>query len=178
MLLAAMPRRLAWSILGCLTLSAGNLAAEQPPEVKGATGMDELRQVVAPLQTIRPDLPITDVYVSSVPGLFGVDLPDGTTLYLTEDGKHMIIGDMYVIRDDLVNLTEQRRSMRRKELMAQVDLSDMVVFPAQGETKAVINVFTDVACGYCRKLHSEIAEYGKYGFEVRYLAYPREGLQS
>jgi thiol:disulfide interchange protein DsbC len=177
-LLTAMPKRLAWLVLGCLTLAAGNLAAEQPLEVKEATGMDALRQIVAPLLSVRPDLPIEEVYFSPVSGLYGVALPDGTTLYLSQDGKHMIVGDMFVIGDDLVNLTEQRRSVRRKELMAQVDLSDMVVFPAQGETKAVINVFTDVDCGYCRKLHSEIAEYGKHGIEVRYLAYPREGLQS
>jgi thiol:disulfide interchange protein DsbC len=54
----------------------------------------------------------------------------------------------------------------------------MVIFPPQGKVNAVLNIFTDVDCGYCRKLHSEIAEYGKYGIEVRYLAYPREGLQS
>ena len=43
-------------------------------------------------------------------------------------------------------------------------------------TKTHINVFTDVDCGYCRKLHQEIADINKLGIEVRYLAYPRQGL--
>ena len=41
-----------------------------------------------------------------------------------------------------------------------------------------IYVFTDVDCGYCRKLHSEIENYLKEGIQVNYLAYPREGLES
>ena len=56
--------------------------------------------------------------------------------------------------------------------MDQVALSDMVIFPAKGERQAVINVFTDVDCGY---VASCIASdwYAELGIEVRYLAYPR-----
>jgi thiol:disulfide interchange protein DsbC len=32
-----------------------------------------------------------------------------------------------------------------------------------------------VECGYCRKLHSEIAQLNKLGVRVRYMAYPRSG---
>src|SRR5262249_38516615 len=52
------------------------------------------------------------------------------------------------------------------------------VFPAQGHRKAVITVFTDVDCGYCRKLHLEVPAMNKMGVEVRYLAYPRSGVGS
>lgn len=138
----------------------------------------ELLQAVEPLKAIRPDLPVEAVFPTSVSGLVGVDLPEGTTLYMTADGKHMIIGDMFAIGEDLQNLTEQRRSVKRKALIDTVDLSDMVIFPPKGKVRAVLNIFTDVDCGYCRKLHNEIEDYGKYGIEIRYLAYPREGLQS
>jgi thiol:disulfide interchange protein DsbC len=30
-------------------------------------------------------------------------------------------------------------------------------------------------CGYCRQLHSEIAQYNKLGIRVRYAAFPRTG---
>jgi len=36
-------------------------------------------------------------------------------------------------------------------------------------------VFTDVDCGYCRKLHSQMSELNELGIRVRYLAYPRSG---
>jgi thiol:disulfide interchange protein DsbC len=54
----------------------------------------------------------------------------------------------------------------------------MAVFPAQGNRKAVITVFTDVDCSYCRKLHLEVPRMNQMGVEVRYLAYPRGGLDS
>ena len=38
-----------------------------------------------------------------------------------------------------------------------------------------MTVFTDVDCSYCRKLHSEIAEYNRLGIRVRYVFYPRSG---
>ena len=138
----------------------------------------QLDNVVAKLLAVRPDLPIEAVYPADVEGLYGVDFPDGTTMYLTQDGTHMIVGDMYAISEDLLNVTEQRRTVQRKALMDQVPLSDMVIFPAKGERQAVVNIFTDVDCSYCRKLHNEIDQYAQLGIEVRYLAYPREGLES
>jgi thiol:disulfide interchange protein DsbC len=44
--------------------------------------------------------------------------------------------------------------------------------------KATISVFTDVDCGYCRKLHLEVPELNARGIEVRYLAFPRQGTTS
>jgi thiol:disulfide interchange protein DsbC len=39
-------------------------------------------------------------------------------------------------------------------------------------------VFTDVSCFYCQKLHKEVPELNRRGVEVRYLAYPRQGIGS
>ena len=166
--------QLAYALLLSATLTLSAQAADEPAPVTD----EELNQAVSQLLAIRPDIPIEAVYPTQVAGLFGADLPDGTTLFITADGKHMIVGDMYAIGADLTNVSDQRRAVARKALMDQVALSDMVIFPAKGERQAVINVFTDVDCGYCRKLHSEIDQYAALGIEVRYLAYPREGLES
>ena len=147
-------------------------------DVKANADEDGLNHVVAKLLAIRPGLPIESIYPAAVDGLYGVDFPDGTTMYVTADGAHMIVGDMYAIGDDLSNVTEQRRVVQRMTLMDQVAPADMVIFPAKGERRAVVNIFTDVDCGYCRKLHDEIDQYAELGIEVRYLAYPREGLES
>jgi thiol:disulfide interchange protein DsbC len=53
----------------------------------------------------------------------------------------------------------------------------MIVFKPKA-TQHVIYVFTDIDCGYCRKLHSEIDQYLKLGIEVRYLFFPRAGKDS
>ena len=54
----------------------------------------------------------------------------------------------------------------------------MIVFPATSEKLGYVQVFTDVDCGYCRKLHGEMAQINELGIEVRYLAYPRAGMDS
>jgi thiol:disulfide interchange protein DsbC len=50
----------------------------------------------------------------------------------------------------------------------------MLVFSPKNP-KYTITVFTDIDCGYCRKLHAQIAEYNRLGIRVRYLFYPRSG---
>ena len=39
-------------------------------------------------------------------------------------------------------------------------------------------MFTDITCGYCRKLHLEMDDLNRRGVEVRYLAFPRGGMES
>ena len=53
----------------------------------------------------------------------------------------------------------------------------MLVFSPK-DPKYTITVFTDIDCGYCRRLHSQIAEYNRLGIGVRYLFYPRSGPET
>jgi thiol:disulfide interchange protein DsbC len=60
------------------------------------------------------------------------------------------------------------------QALSKLDEREMIIFkPAK--VKHTITVFTDVECGYCRKLHSQIDELNQRGIQVRYLAYPRAG---
>ena len=52
------------------------------------------------------------------------------------------------------------------------------MFPARGKAKAVLTVFTDIDCGYCRRMHQEMAEYNRLGITIEYLFYPRDGIGS
>ena len=125
-----------------------------------------------------PGMPVSRVGPSPLPGIYMVEMQDGSVLYADSEVSHVIAGDLYALTDaGPVNLAEVRRQDRRRQLLADVDLSDLIVFAPQ-ETKAVVNVFTDVDCGYCRKLHQERDELAGYGIEIRYLAYPRAGVES
>jgi len=116
---------------------------------------------------------------SPVPGLLEVELADGPTVYATPDGSFFVLGDLYQVdAAGYVNLAEQRRNGERRQAIAAVADRDMIVFPAEGETRASITVFTDVTCFYCQKLHKEVPELNRRGVEVRYLAYPRAGVGS
>jgi len=119
-----------------------------------------------------PGVKAEDIKPSAIKGLFEVSL-GADTAYVSSDGKFLISGDMYDI-DSRTNLTESGRSDTRKKLLAKLDEKDMIVF-APATTKHTITVFTDVDCGYCRKLHSEIEQINKLGVRVRYMAYPRSG---
>ena len=93
--------------------------------------------------------------------------------YVSADGRYLINGDLYEV-DSRKNLTEARRVEVRSKALAKLDERDMIMF-SPAPAKHTITVFTDVECGYCRKLHSEIDELNKLGVRVRYVAYPRAG---
>ena len=125
-----------------------------------------------------PELEIDSIEMSPVSGLYSVSLQDGSVLQASEDGSYFIYGDLYEIQgNDLVNWTEIHRTVRRRNLMDSLDESNMIVFSPPGdEVKASITVFTDVDCTYCRMFHQEVSEMNKMGIAVRYLAFPRSGI--
>lgn len=95
--------------------------------------------------------------------------------YLTGNGRYIIMGDMIDLQTQ-VNLTEFSRREVTKAVIDAVAIDNLAVFPsAIDETKAVLNVFTDTSCGYCKKLHEEVPDLQKAGIEVRYFPFPRGG---
>lgn len=137
------------------------------------------KTIKARLEASNPKARYGEVSESPINGLYEVEV-DGGTLFVSEDGNHFVFGDLYQVSNNgLVNISEQRRTKQRAAVMDAQNVDDMIVFsPKKGETKAHIYVFTDVDCGYCRKLHDDVPELNKRGIEVRYLAFPRAGLNS
>jgi thiol:disulfide interchange protein DsbC len=96
--------------------------------------------------------------------------------YLIDNGRFVLIGDLIDL-ETAVNLTEASRRDLIINKINEVSLDDLVIFPAVSEEKSVLNVFTDVSCGYCRKLHEEVNYLQEAGITVRYLPFPRGGNQ-
>ena len=137
------------------------------------------KQIKAKLTAGNPQATFGDVRESAMPGLYEVDVNGGNVLFVSRDGGHFIAGDLFEVGpQQVVNLSEKRRGLHRAEVMDQQDIKDMIVFSPKGKAKAHIYVFTDVDCGYCRKLHEDVPELNRRGIEVRYLAFPRAGLNS
>ena len=136
-------------------------------------------RLVARFSELRPNIVVVSVEPTPVAGIYALELRGGDILYGTEDGRYLFNGDLYELGDtEIVNLAENGRIQKRKTIMANVPSSELVVFSPEGDTKAFINVFTDVDCSYCRKLHLEVPRLNELGVEVRYLAYPRAGIGS
>jgi len=114
----------------------------------------------------------TEIQPAPVSGMKTVMTNSGV-LYVTDDGKHIIQGPMYDVSGaQPVNVTNQMLMTHLNALE-----KEMIVYKAAQE-KHVITVFTDITCGYCHKLHEEMADYNALGITVRYLAFPRQGIQS
>jgi thiol:disulfide interchange protein DsbC len=159
-------------VLAAALVPPSALRAAEPAAADG-------QALVERLHALRPDIPIERVTATPLPGIVALELAGGTIFYGTSDGRYLFAGDLYELtNDELVNVAEAGRSEQRRERMAHVDTAGMIVFKATGERKAVINVFTDVDCVYCQRLHLEVPELAEMGVEVRYLGYPRAGLGS
>ena len=149
--------------------------------ITGASAQDIENRMGAALSAFAGQpIGIESVRPSPAPGIVEVQVINGPLLYATEDGGYFFLnGDLHqVSAAGAVNLTEERRSLARKEQLAAVSLEDMVVFSPKGETRDYVSVFTDVTCFYCQKLHREVDQLNAKGVEVRYLAFPRGGINS
>ncbi|MGR9100546.1 MAG: DsbC family protein, partial [Gammaproteobacteria bacterium] len=93
-----------------------------------------------------------------------------------EDGRYILEGKLIDVaaRKDL---TDVRLAGVRVQALKKVGRDNMIVFEPK-ESKYKVSVFTDIDCGYCRKLHSEIDQFMKEGITVQYLFFPRAGLGS
>ena len=142
-----------------------------------------LSNEVAILDKIKKSLPhltIVDISLSPVDGIYEVQVEQGQTfLYATANGNYLFAGDLYRLDDgDLVNLAELRRVEWRRYLFSMVDTNDLIVFAPKENTEVIVYVFTDVDCPYCRAIHEDIVRLNRYGIEVRYLAFPIDGVGS
>ncbi len=148
------------------TLCAGLAWSQQPDE-----SADARAELAKHLPGAKPD----DLRVSPIKGMY--EYTKGTDIaYVTADGKYAINGDLYDVAKDQ-NLSDARRRELRTNMLAAYPESQMLVFGPK-DPKYTVTVFTDVDCAFCRKLHSQIAEYNRLGIRVRYLLYPRTGPNS
>ncbi len=120
------------------------------------------------------NLGITDYTIidSPLPNFKFINSPQGI-IQISDDGRFVIEGQVLEIKGkDVVNITT-------KPLMTELNnlKNEMIVYPARNE-KYVVTVFTDISCGYCKLLHSQIKDYNDLGITIRYLAYPRAGIAS
>jgi thiol:disulfide interchange protein DsbC len=117
---------------------------------------------------IKPEM----VTPSTAPGIY--QIRRGAAFgYVTGDGRYFIHGDMV----DLLTgeeITERQRESSRLAVLNRFGPDQVIEF-APKDPKYVVTVFTDVDCGYCRRLHSQVADYNAQGIAIRYLFYPRSG---
>jgi thiol:disulfide interchange protein DsbC len=134
---------------------------------------DDHEEAAAWIAKQFPEVEMKSIKPSPIDGLYEVRVGNSLT-YVTRDARFMVQGDIYDL-DTEENLTEQRRADARMAAVDEVGETSMIVFEPDGPAEHTITVFTDIDCGYCRKLHREIDEFNEQGFRVRYMFFPRSG---
>ncbi|MES9863387.1 MAG: DsbC family protein [Candidatus Thiodiazotropha sp. LLP2] len=136
---------------------------------------DAIQKVREGMDKILKSGEINSIKPSEVSGLYEV-MVGPQIFYVSADGKHLLNGKLFDI-DKREDLTTPKIAEAKAEYIESVGEDNMVIFGPK-DFKHTVTVFTDIDCGYCRKLHEEIEDYNDLGIRVRYLMYPRAGVGS
>ena len=152
---------------------AGKAPAVAEPSFAAGTPEARVRDV---LRKLNPQIKVDSIAAAPMAGFREV-VAGGQVVYVSDDGKYLLQGGLLDIQNRK-DLSEAALAKVRADVLKTLPVSDRIVFAPAGTPKHKVVVLTDVECGYCRKFHSEIAEYTKRGIEVEYMAFPRAGLGS
>lgn len=136
---------------------------------------DDENAVKQSLSSAMPSVKVESIKPSPVSGLYEVTV-GGNIVYVSNDGKYLLQGHLVDIAGR-TDLTEEKLGSARKQALDKIGQDKMIVFKPK-IAKYTISVFTDIDCGYCRKLHSEIDQYMAEGITIQYLFFPRAGKGS
>ncbi|MDH5191114.1 MAG: thioredoxin fold domain-containing protein [Gammaproteobacteria bacterium] len=156
-------------LLICVFSLSSLVQAEEKPENSSTATIDRVLAMLFP--GTKPD----SVGESVMPGMYEV-VYGAQVAYVSDDGRFVIRGDILDLKQGK-NISEDSRRNARLNVLAGLDEKDMIVFSPE-KPKHTISVFTDIDCGYCRKLHQNMSKYNEFGIKVRYLSYPRAGIDT
>lgn len=128
----------------------------------------------ATIQQNLSGLGMSNIQVQATP-LKGINsvVSDQGIFYVSDDGNYILRGDLFELKNgDLVNLSEK---MLLDKLNSFAD--QMIVYPAKNQ-QYVVTVFMDITCHYCHLLYSKKKEYNDLGITLRFLAFPRGGMDT
>jgi thiol:disulfide interchange protein DsbC len=127
------------------------------------------------LRTLAPNATTIAISETPIDGVLQVQI-NNDIVYVTADGQYLLQGQIMEI-DSRVNITDQAKSGIRLDLLADLKREEQISFTPE-KPKYDLLVFTDIDCGYCRKLHNQMEEYNEEGIAIHYMAFPRAGIGS
>ncbi len=129
----------------------------------------------AKLEALLPGINVESLTALEGTGLYEA-VVDGEIVYFSKDGRYVFQGDVIAL-ESRENITANKRLEMKQKILASLNEDDMIVFEPK-KTQYTLTVFTDIDCGYCRKLHQQMSAYNDLGIKIRYMAFPRTGLDS
>ena len=150
-----------------LMLFAASLILAQQPSV-----LENLKKI------LPQGLNINFYEESEIENFYVVNVANNQILYVSNDFKYVFAGDVISLDNGAPSsLNELYQAKLVKQVMSLLEDTRTINFTAENE-KHLIKVFTDISCGYCRLLHSQIDDYLALGISIEYYGFPRDGLQT
>lgn len=111
---------------------------------------------------------------SPLPG-FRLAISNEGILHISENGQYVVQGNFNVL--ELKN--GKATDITHKAQMASLNAlsNEMIIYPAKQE-KHVVTVFMDITCHYCHILFENVKAYNEEGITLRFLAFPRAGVNT
>ena len=150
------------------TLVMTNVVADVAEEVNFDAVEKKVRTLVPNAKTIA-------ISETPIEGVLQVQI-NSDIIYMTGDGRYLLQGQIMEV-DTRINITDQAKSGLRMGVLSELKREEQISF-APEKAKYDLLVFTDIDCGYCRKLHNQMAEYNEEGIAIHYMAFPRAGIGS
>ncbi|MDR1075053.1 MAG: DsbC family protein [Xanthomonadaceae bacterium] len=169
-------RLLVTALLGVFSLSACAQSSVPSAAAPPANDAGAEQRVWNALKEISPQFQPSYIGAAAFPGFQEV-LIGGQLLYVSNDGRYLLQQAQPIDLQARAPVVSTGLMNYRRSQLAEVPASDRIVF-APAHPRYTISVFTDVECGFCRKLHQDIPELNRRGIAVEYLAFPRLGLSS
>jgi len=154
------------ALVTCLLMTTMNI---------GASEVKSFDAVEAKIRALAPNATIIAISETPIEGILQVQI-NSDIVYVTADGQYLLQGQIMDI-DTKDNITDQAKSGIRLGLLTDLNLDEQITFSPE-EPKYDLLVFTDIDCGYCRKLHNQMAGYNEQGIAIHYMAFPRAGIGS
>jgi len=139
----------------------------------------EIDSVKANLGQIIPSsMEISQVNLTAMENVYEV-IAGTETLYVYSRDKFVMIGEVFDT-ERRISWAQEKRDKTRQEALVELTAlpeSNMIIM-GDREGERYVTVFTDTDCGWCQKFHKDIPALARGGLKVRYLMWPRSGLNS
>ena len=127
------------------------------------------------LKKIMPKSEPDSISPAIIPGLYEV-MMGLNIFYISADGKYLVQGKIIDV-EARKDLTDEKMAVARIAALDKLGQKQMIIFKPE-VSKHKVSIFTDIDCGYCRKLHGEMDQYLAEGISIQYLFFPRAGKGS
>jgi len=137
----------------------------------------QLAELRANLQQNLAEIPVDHLAATPVPGIFEI-ISEGRVYYVDKTASFLFDGSLVDLQARK-NLTEVSMTAQNLRYIDAIGEQNMLIY--KSETTAPtrsMTVFTDLGCPFCQRLHSELDILLEAGVVVRYLLFPRDGLNT